>query len=97
MLRAYIPAHILITYSNYARTHKELSSFTHKKLSSFTHQELREKIALSKNKQGDRHTLFIFYTLITLFIFSFINIFKNSVLLSPVSPLIFLFPQNFIS
>ena len=46
MLRAYIPAHILITYSNYARTHKELSSFTHKKLSSFTHQELREKDSL---------------------------------------------------
>lgn len=46
MLRAYIPAHILITYSNYARTHKELSSFTHTKLSSFTHQELREKDSL---------------------------------------------------
>lgn len=42
-LRAYIPAHILINYYDYGRTHQELGVFTHQKLEEFTHSELREK------------------------------------------------------
>lgn len=43
-LRRYIPAHILIKYVDYIRTHSELNNiFTHNMLKSFTYNELREK------------------------------------------------------
>lgn len=42
-LRAYLPAHILISYKDRGRTHDELSAYTHQELSKFTHQELNEK------------------------------------------------------
>ena len=42
-IRAYVPAHILIVYSEYGRTHQELGAYTHEALGEFTHQELREK------------------------------------------------------
>lgn len=42
-VRAYVPAHILIIYSEYGRTHQELGTYTHQELGAFTHQELREK------------------------------------------------------
>lgn len=42
-VRAYVPAHILIEYADYARTHGELKAFTHQKLSEYTHGEIRDK------------------------------------------------------
>lgn len=42
-VRAYVPAHILINYAAYARTHGELRAFTHGELSKYTHEEIREK------------------------------------------------------
>lgn len=42
-VRAYVPAHILINYAEYARTHGELKAFTHQELSKYTHEEIREK------------------------------------------------------
>lgn len=42
-VRAYVPAHILVVYGEYARTHGELKAFTHQKLGEYTHGELREK------------------------------------------------------
>lgn len=42
-VRAYVPAHILINYADYARTHGELKAFTHEQLSKYTHEEIREK------------------------------------------------------
>ena len=47
-LREYIPAHILIEYIPYQRTHGELRLFTHEELNKFTHQELREKGSLEE-------------------------------------------------
>lgn len=45
-LRAYVPAHILLDYSNYARTHRELQAYTHEQLHNYRHIELREKESL---------------------------------------------------
>lgn len=42
-LREYLPAHILIVYSQYGRTHQELGTYTHEALGVFVHRELREK------------------------------------------------------
>ncbi len=42
-LRDYLPAHILIVYKKYGRTHEELGDYTHEELGAFTHRELREK------------------------------------------------------
>jgi hypothetical protein len=45
-LRAYVPAHILIGYSVYARTHGEMQEYTHEYLHNYTHGEITEKAEL---------------------------------------------------
>ena len=38
------PAHLLINYVNYTRTHDELKRFTHDELKQYTHNELKEGV-----------------------------------------------------
>lgn len=44
-LREYVPAHILLKYTYFGRTHGQMneSGFTHEYLHSFTHEQIREK------------------------------------------------------
>ena len=51
-LRAYVPAHILLDYSNYARTHRELQAYTHEQLHNYRHIDLREKESLEWKMQA---------------------------------------------
>lgn len=42
-LRQYVPAHILLDYNDYIRTHEEMEDFTHEYLENYNHEEIISK------------------------------------------------------